>query len=540
MQVLIRTDASLKIGTGHVFRCLTLADSLKSKGVDCKFICREHEGNLINIIRDRGFSVESLSVSSTKLIQKGCANTLHGSSNYDHWLGVAQEEDASQCINVLGDQKFDWIIVDHYGIGQEWESVMRAITNKIFVIDDLADRKHDCDLLLDQNLGRLQADYTSQVPQTCRLLIGPNFALLRPEFADARLNNSNRKSRDGIHRILISMGGVDLDNTTKKVLDALWQASHLLPSDCLIQIVMGAKAPWLEQIKSLSTQFPLACEVLVNVNNMAVIMSQADLAIGAVGGTAWERCSLGLPTLAIVLAENQRMGAESLAALGAIGILPQGSKMADVLISHLHALSKDSGLNKMQKASSKVTDGRGTEKITNILIGGIDSSIETFRSIRPMSHEDLLMVRKWRNHPDIKKYMNSQHEISESEHLQWFESALIDPKRNLLIYEENNIPLGFVQFSIQGVNGEAVWGFYLDPEVSRGKGYQLGKVALSHAFKTLNLPEVYGEVFATNGRSIGFHNKLGFQLSEIQLDEQVLLVLSKSRWLEINKGEING
>lgn len=157
-----------------------------------------------------------------------------------------------------------------------------------------------------------------------------------------------------------------------------------------------------------------------------------------------------------------------------------------------------------------------------------------------MSIDDLLMVRKWRNDIDVKRYMNTQHEISEAEHLQWFNSASNDPKRRLLIYEENNVALGFVQFSVLEKKRDALWGFYLSPEAQRGTGYQLGKVALNYAFHTLDFSSVNGEVFAENERSIRFHIKLGFQRFEQKSSEQVSFALSKSRWIEINKGEMSG
>lgn len=368
MQVLIRTDASLQIGTGHVIRCLTLADSLRSQGIHCEFICRFHDGNLIDLIKGRGFSVVALPVEFPVLIQQSSAKSSHSSSKYGDWLGVTQQEDAAECINVLSNRRFDWVIVDHYGIGQEWESSIRCIAKQIFVIDDLADRQHDCDMLLDQNLGRSKIDYILLVPQSCRLLIGPSFALLRPEFHVKRNGIPLRKARVGIQRVLVSMGGIDRDNITKQVLEALSHSAEILPQDCLVQVVMGAKAPWMLEIKDFTLQVPFACEVLVNVENMAELMTQADLAVGAVGVTAWERCCLGLPTLAIVLAENQRLGAESLARVGAVALLPHGPNMVAVMKSQLNMLLKQEFIIDMQNACYKVTDGLGTEKVTNFLI----------------------------------------------------------------------------------------------------------------------------------------------------------------------------
>ncbi len=309
MKVVLRTDASLEIGAGHVYRCLTLADTLRSQGADCHFICREHPGNLLAFIRQRGYPAYSLGLPVA-------VEAVAGPLTHAHWLGVSQEQDALDCAPLLQQLRPDWLVADHYGLDACWESALRAHYSRLLVIDDLADRAHQCDLLLDQNLGRTAQAYQERVPHQCTVLAGPQFALLRPEFAQLRGYSLLRRERLGrVQQILVSMGGVDRPNATAAILSALCDCS--LPEGCQVKVVMGATAPWVGQVRALLQALPFTAEVLVNVSDMARLMADSDLAVGAAGGSSWERCCLGLPTLLATLADNQLSGARALDQAGA-------------------------------------------------------------------------------------------------------------------------------------------------------------------------------------------------------------------------------
>lgn len=139
-----------------------------------------------------------------------------------------------------------------------------------------------------------------------------------------------------------------------------------------------------------------------------------------------------------------------------------------------------------------------------------DSNSDIFQ-MRPMIHGDLMRVLAWRNHPDVRRYMYTQHEINPTEHQLWFESSLLDKKKHLLIFEINQNPVGFVNLNENGGNGMASWGFYLAPDAPQGSGLQLGRAALNHAFIQLNLKKLNGEALSYNHRSIQFHKRLGFR-----------------------------
>lgn len=361
MNISFRTDASLQIGTGHVMRCLTLADALQADGAQCHFICREHPGNLIAQIIKRGFTVSVLPT-ATEITNE---LLVEAQSNYAVWLGTDWATDAAQSKNAIGAMTVDWLIVDHYAIDARWEQALRPLCRKLMVIDDLADRPHDCDLLLDQNLGRDVHDYNQLVPEDCTVLAGPHYALLRPEFAALRDESLRRRAAPQLKHLLITMGGVDQDDATGSVLEALQDCQ--LPADLHITIVMGQHAPWLERVQLLAKQMQQPTVVKINVNNMAQLMTDSDFAIGAAGSTSWERCCLGLPTLIVVLAENQRNGAAALVKSGSVKALDNVDVIPQALQSMLSLLITTDALIQLSQKSCLVTDGQGASRVRDAL-----------------------------------------------------------------------------------------------------------------------------------------------------------------------------
>lgn len=359
MNIVIRTDASLQVGTGHVMRCLTLADVLQLAGAKCHFICREHSGNLIAQIRHRGYMVSVL----PKGAQALSADEL--TCGYAASLGADWAADAEQTKISVGEVVVDWLIVDHYAIDARWEKALRPLCRKLMVVDDLADRPHDCDLLLDQNLGRDGSDYSKQVPDDCTILVGPQYALLRPEFAILRDDSLRRRAVSQFKHLLITMGGVDQVDATSKVLEALQNCQ--LPGDLRITVVMGLHAPALERVQSLAKQMRQPTEVMVNVNNMAQLMVDSDLAIGAAGCTSWERCCLGLPAVIVVLAENQRKGAIALEQSGSVKLLDSVDAIPSTLRSMLRLYATTDALRIFSQNSGLVTDGQGASRVRDAL-----------------------------------------------------------------------------------------------------------------------------------------------------------------------------
>lgn len=368
MNVVIRADASLQMGTGHVMRCLTLADALAARGADCQFICRAHEGNLIEFIRGKGYVAHALPIAheaSTGLTAPGPEASTPDLA-HSHWLGARQAQDAEACGPILAAQRPDWLIADHYALDARWERALAPHYRKLMVIDDLADRPHACDLLLDQTFGRDAADYRPFVPAACRLLCGSQYALLRPEFAALRPYSLQRRARPALRELLITMGGVDKDNATGQVLQALRTCP--LPADCRITVVMGATAPWLEEVRTQAQDMPWPTRVLVGVSDMAQLMADSDLAIGAAGATSWERCCLALPSAMMVLAANQRHAARLLEQANAVRMLDLTANLQKGLAEFINEIfTSETCLAQLRDSASKVTDGKGCEHVADWL-----------------------------------------------------------------------------------------------------------------------------------------------------------------------------
>lgn len=375
LHIAFRVDASLQIGSGHVMRCLTLADALRAKGAQCHFISRAHPGHLMDIIGQRGYRVSALAAPVQQVqaaIESGSSTEQDRQSNQLHkpahagWLGSNWETDAQETAAVLTSLQLDWLVVDHYALDQRWEDALATHCRQLLVVDDLADRPHRCNLLLDQNLGRQPQDYMGLVTTHCQMLTGPHYALLRPEFAALRpYSLQRRQAQPALRRLLITMGGVDQSNATGQVLQALKTCA--LPQACRISVVMGLTAPWLQNVRELAAQMPWPTEVVVNVNDMAQRMADSDLAIGAAGSTSWERCCLGVPTLMVVLAENQQPGAQAMEAAHAARLIGAVSDIAAQLPLAVAELSESERYSGMSLAASTVTNGRGVEKVLSAM-----------------------------------------------------------------------------------------------------------------------------------------------------------------------------
>lgn len=349
MHFVFRTDASVQIGTGHVMRCLTLADALRDHGKQCSFICRPHEGHLFNLIAQRGH--KAISLAPVESIWETTTNLTYAS-----WLGTDLASDAAQTLQAMGQQKVDWLIVDHYALDRRWEEAMRPTCKRILVIDDLANRLHDCDFLLDQNLGRSAADYKALVSGKCKILVGTEYALLRPNFA--RLRNIT-PIRQELSRILVFFGGSDPTNETLKAVRGILMTN----GPWKVDIVIGAQNPHRNVIEQIVSEHQETLELHIQTEHMAELMAAADLAIGACGTASWERCSLKLPSLICVLADNQAPIAEKLDNLGAVVSLGRSSRLesADYAIA-LTELSQ-AMLRQLSEKSGALVDGAGVNRV---------------------------------------------------------------------------------------------------------------------------------------------------------------------------------
>jgi UDP-2,4-diacetamido-2,4,6-trideoxy-beta-L-altropyranose hydrolase len=381
VKVVFRVDASSAMGGGHLVRCHTLAKVLRTRGVKVSFICRIHNGNLIDNLTKDSFPVTVLPAPAFE------AKT---DDEYADWLGVTQANDADETCIALNNEKPDWLIVDHYALDEEWERKMRPFVKKIMVIDDLANRIHDCEILLDQNFSVKSSErYHDLVKDNCFSLLGPRYALLHEDYNTYR--KTQKKYIGEVKSILIYLGGVDPDNITCKALQAL---SAPTLSHLHVNVVVGnnSSSNW-DEVNNLVTQRPLT-ELYKPRHGLVDLIAQSDLALGAGGATTWERLCLGLPTLLVSVAKNQIQTCESLAKAGLVNYAGDSSSLTknelqewfEKLINQPVKLSEQSNLGQL------LVDGQGIWRVTEIL-----SSIKSDESVtlRPAEPSGFLNCHGW-------------------------------------------------------------------------------------------------------------------------------------------------
>lgn len=341
----IRADASQSIGTGHVFRCLALADEARALGARVVFVCRELPGHLGGMLAEKGYQVRMID-------------------------GVSDgRDDAAATRAALTDlaSPVDWLIVDHYGLDVQWERVLRPLVRHLAAMDDLADRPHDVDLLIDSCHGAEERHlYDGLVPSHALRAVGQDFVLLRREFFETE---PPARCAGEVRRILVTLGGSDPLGGSELALDAL---------DCPqfasipVDLVLGAVNPRPEALRRRAGSMRNVT-VHVQHNRMAHLMAGADLCIGAGGTTSWERCYMGLPSVILVLADNQRGLASRLERLKCgraldvmAGIDAAALRIALRDILHDARWRAEAGLR-----ARALVDGKGVSRVLKLLEGAL-------------------------------------------------------------------------------------------------------------------------------------------------------------------------
>lgn len=360
--VVFRVDASTHIGTGHVMRCLTLANELGSGGVVSHFVCRSHDGHMADKIRNQGH----------KVVLMPYRGAVAEASGYASWLGADMEADANETIRVVAAVQPLWLIVDHYAVDVSWEHRVRKASNvKLMVIDGLANREHDCDLLLDQTFSpEGNSRWSGLVPSTCRLLVGPRHVLLRPEFIATR--ETLRKRDAQIKRILVAFGGVDAPDATSMALDAIVGLGR---PDIVTDVVVGRSNPHREKLVKMGRK-TCAMQIHVDPPDVAGLMATADLAISAGGTMLLEQCYLHLPSIVVSIADNQIIFAQALHDLGAVCYLGDvGSVDQDAVRRAVSDLMTDvSRVKQMQRVTENLMT-RPEMSVSEILLSSVHETI---------------------------------------------------------------------------------------------------------------------------------------------------------------------
>jgi UDP-2,4-diacetamido-2,4,6-trideoxy-beta-L-altropyranose hydrolase len=360
MRVLFRVDASRSIGYGHLHRCLSLANFLRKIGDTCVFVCQSLTGDGMSLIKDNNFGV-------VKLL------SMSKSGNHDFrfddklaWPANVLEEDSLAVLKVLKQQQFDWLVIDHYGIDVEWQN---RVSNdvKVMVIEDLPMRKHGCQILLDQSYGRSKEVYADLVSDQTKYLMGTQFALIRDEFIKARRHHRSLTATRKISRLFVNFGAVDQFQITPRVVVALLENENLKNTELVV--VLGEHSDSLKALQELQVKHGKRINLVVSPPKMASLMRGCDAAVGAGGVSAIERCVIGLPSIIIPMAENQRQMAEGLCAKGA-AILCELDFQLDIGLQinpAINELCQIGAIAKLQKQALAACDGMGVQRVANML-----------------------------------------------------------------------------------------------------------------------------------------------------------------------------
>jgi len=483
-------------------RCLTLAEAFKKNGASVLFIFRYYPGNLNHLIINKDFQVIGLPQPdfSGSRVNKEASN----GDDYRAWLGFSEKQDANDTIRAIGDDKPDWLILDHYAIGEQWEKMLRPHVKNIMVIDDLANRRHDCDLLLDQNwFENRETRYDDLVSAGCTKLLGPEYALLRSEFADAR---KKVKLRTGeVQRIFVFFGSVDSKNMTAKTLRALSgpELTHLA-----VDVVIGENNPNRNEIHELAVtrdNFYLH----IQVDDIAGIMAKADLAIGSGGVNTWERMCLGLPSLTISIADNHHLLLKDLAKNGYVTHLGRGTDVDETRIKSkfLEKTADNSSVFNQSKRTVDLVKGDGSKLVVEWLTGSL---IDKKWKVKSATAQNMELYWDWVNDEEVRNNAINKKLIPWEDHVTWFNEKLDDEKCSFYLILVDNYPIGQVRFEDEGNFSR------IDYSIARQfRERKLGKMLLNKAIKEYqkhNNTTILGEVIPDNFSSAKIFESLGFSM----------------------------
>ena len=486
MKIAIRADASLTIGSGHIMRCTVLADALRQAGGEILFICREHPGHYIDWLEAQDYHVARLPAPSAE--QTGNP-------------GATQTQDSAESVAALSDSTpVDWLIVDHYGLDARWESALRPYCRRLLAIDDLADRDHDCDLLLDQNLQKTSDRYLAHLPPQALALLGPRYALLRPEFAQARQGFDHHPGNNC--RLLVFFGAADPQGMTLNALTAIAALAH---PGLSIDVVIGQSNPHGAAIAARVAALPNA-SLHVQTPRMAELMTAADLLLGAAGSTLWESCCLRLPSLLVVMADNQAANAAALAELGGAINLGTCAEADENVIHHTLAwlLASPGKRQQMAERIATLVDGKGCERVIRRLL-------QPEIVLRPATLADAENLHRWRDHPATRRHSLDPSPIDYASHVAWLQGTLANPERLLLIARMADTEIGVLRYDMAD-NRQATISVYLVPE-QHGNGYGAPLIQAGTAWLMQQHPEIRGivaEVKADNHASLAAFRAAGF------------------------------
>lgn len=454
MNIVIRVDASIHIGSGHVMRCLVLANSLRDQGHEIYFASRPQKGDLIEFVRNKGFIVKELITPAHWL-------TPLDSADYAGWLQVTWQEDAESFIKQCSD--VDLIIVDHYGLNAEWELLSKTrLECKVLAIDDLL-RSHQAEIILDQTLLRTPSDYTD-LNSNSYALTGCDFALLNTHFSGHRVNAMEKTSPSVPVKVLVSMGGIDQPNATLHTLRTL---SELVDNKPAITVLLSPKAPHYESVKLFCEQNTSWVTHLDFVDDMAKLMLTQDVAIGAPGTTSWERACLGIPSIIIPLAPNQETISKQLVQSNAAIKVNINDISTNLLTAYQTMMNS---WKSMRLNNVAICDGLGVFRVTESINQLLNDNINSV-TLRPAHQSNIKQVYDWQLLPETRKYALNKEPPTWDGHQIWMKAKLVVMCDYFYMIESQTQKgnVGVVRLDKQ-INDRYIISIFIDPDCF-GRGY---------------------------------------------------------------------
>ncbi len=489
--LVIRADASTQIGTGHAMRCLALAQAWQSAEGETIFVTAMKAPALEARLKDEGIRVIHLS-------------TYPG--------GV---EDAAQTAELAHQTNAQWIVVDGYQFGDSYQRVIKRSGLRLLFVDDYGHSASYCaDIVLNQNIYAHEGLYADREAQT-RLLLGTPYVLLRQEFL--RWRGYGRQNLSGAPKVLVTLGGSDVANVTLKVVHGLQLAAV---DDLQASVVVGSAYPHFEELEMAVRNYPFV-RLERNVLDMPRLMAWADVAVSAAGTTCWELAFMGLPSLIMVLADNQRLVAEKLDAAGAAVLVGWGEQVSPVEVSEalVQLLASQERRARMTVLGQNIVDGQGSARVRKHMVG------QNIR-LRRAREGDCRLLWEWRNDPKVLAASFSSEPVTWTRHIDWFESRMTNPNCILLVaVNSEDIPVGQVRLDV--LDNEIRFSISVDREF-RGKGYgsEMIRLARPEALSISNGRLISAYVKPDNKASLRSFGKAGFkEYRKVLFDEQEALHL---------------
>lgn len=477
--LVIRVDASTEIGTGHLMRCLALAQAWKDGGNKVTFITNCQSEGLLQRLRDEEFSL----------------HVLTGSHPDPKDWGYTKD--------ILASYPDAWVVLDNYHFGEVYQQQVKEAGHPLLVIDDMAHRKHYyADIVLNQNLHAEKLPYSCE-PYT-RLLLGTRYVLLRREF----LARKDRKRQiPGVARhVLVTLGGSDAENHTLKVIQALQKVDI---TGLEATVVVGAGNPHADEVEAAARQNHVPIQLVRDARDMPRLMAWADMAVSSAGSTVWELLFMGTPALVIILADNQRQIAEEVEKQGVARNLGRAANLSvQSLAKSLVLMANDSNLRrKISKNARQLVDGGGAQRV----VASIQEGRALELRLRPARQKDCRLLWEWANDPAVRAASFSSDFIPWEEHQSWLRTKLSDPTCHYyILLSEEGVPVGQVRFDASG--DEAEGNVSIAPNL-RGRGYgALGiQIASERLFRETAVSRIYAHIKPDNNASIQAFTEAGYQ-----------------------------